>query len=124
MKQTFYICNHCGNIVAMIRDKGIPVHCCHKPMEVISPGTAEASEEKHIPAYEVTGNTVHVKVGSVEHPMTWEHYIEWICLETDRGVQYAHLAPDDKPEASFALCQGDQVRSVSAFCNQHSLWRN
>ena len=72
---------------------------------------------------EVEGNTVHVTVGSVEHPMTDEHFIEWICLETEHGIQYAHLDPNDKPKAKFALCEGDEVRAAWAFCNQHSLWR-
>ena len=123
MKHKFYICNHCGNIIAMIRDKGVPVFCCGEKMNEITSGTMEGSEEKHIPVYEVRDNVVHVTVGSQEHPMTREHYIEWICLETEHGIQYAHLDPDDKPKAKFAICKGDEVRSVCAFCNQHNLWR-
>ena len=92
-------------------------------MQAITPGTTEASEEKHIPVYEIKDDVVHVTVGSVEHPMKEEHYIQWICLETEHGIQYAHLDPDDKPEAKFALCEGDKVRAVYAFCNQHDLWR-
>lgn len=95
MKHKFYICGHCGNIIAMIRDKGVPVWCCGEKMHKITPGTTEASEEKHIPVYGIEGNVVHVTVGSVEHPMTETHYIEWICLETERGIQYAHLDPND-----------------------------
>ena len=91
MKQQFLICKHCGNIVAIIRDKGVPIICCGEKMHEIIPGTTEASGEKHIPVYEMDGNIVHVTVGSVEHPMTQEHYIEWVCLETEHGVQYAHL---------------------------------
>ena len=55
--------------------------------------------------------------------MTQEHYIEWVCLETEHGIQYAHLDPDDKPKAKFSICDGDEVRAVYAFCNQHDLWR-
>ena len=124
MKQKFYICKHCGNIIAMIRDNGVPVFCCGEKMQEITPGTTEASEEKHIPVYEVKNNVVHVTVGSTAHPMTPDHYIEWTCLETERGIQYAHLEPEDKPGAKFALCEGDAVRAVYAFCNQHDLWRN
>ena len=124
MKQTFYSCSHCGNIVAMIRDKGVPIVCCGENMEKLLPGTAEASGEKHIPVYTVEGNTVHVTVGSAEHPMSEAHYIEWICLETEHGIQYAHLSPKDQPKAVFALCEGDEVRAVHAFCNQHDLWKN
>lgn len=123
MKQKFYVCNHCGNMVAMLRNCGVPVYCCSEKMHEIKPGTTEAAGEKHIPVYEVVGSTVHVSVGSVEHPMTGEHYIEWICLETEHGIQYAHLSPDDKPKATFALCSGDEVRAVYAFCNLHDLWK-
>lgn len=123
MKQKFLTCRHCGNIVAMLRDKGVPIHCCGEPMEEIKPGQTDAAEEKHLPQYRIDGSTVHVTVGEVEHPMTKEHYIEWICLETEHGIQYAHLTPEDKPKAKFSLCAGDEVRGVYAFCNQHELWR-
>ena len=123
MKQKFYICRHCGNIIAMICDHGVPVYCCGEKMKAMDPGSQDASQEKHVPVYEVKDGIVHVAVGSVEHPMTPEHYIQWICLETEHGIQYAHLDPDDKPKAKFALCEGDEVRAVCAFCNQHSLWR-
>ncbi len=123
MKQKFYICNHCGNIVAMIRDAGVPLYCCGEKMHQIQPGVTEGAGEKHIPVYEVDGSTVTVRVGSVEHPMTQEHYIEWICLETKNGVQYRVLTPADKPTACFTLCDGDSPVGVYAFCNQHSLWK-
>ena len=123
MKQNFLICRHCGNIVALIRDKGIPIFCCGEQMHKLIPDSIEASGEKHIPVYHVDGNTVHVTVGSVEHPMTIEHYIEWVCLETERGIQYVHLDPGDKPKAKFSICDGDVIRAVYAFCNQHDLWR-
>jgi len=55
--------------------------------------------------------------------MTQEHYIEWVCLETEHGIQYACLDPADKPKAKFSICDGDEVRAVYAFCNQHDLWR-
>ena len=123
MKQKYYVCKHCGNLIAMLRDKGIAIYCCGEKMHELIPGTTEASGEKHIPVYEVRDRTVHVTAGSVEHPMTPEHYIEWICIETEHGVQYAHLSPDDKPKAKFSLCEGDEVQAVYAFCNQHGLWR-
>lgn len=123
MQHKFYICEHCGNLIAMIRDKGVPVYCCGEKMRELRPGATQASPEKHVPVYRVDGGTVHVAVGDVEHPMTEEHYIEWICLETEHVIQYAHLAPSDEPKAKFALCEGDEVRGICAFCDQHELWR-
>ena len=123
MKHKFLICQHCGNIAAVIRDKGVPICCCGEEMQELIPGTTEASGEKHIPVYEVEGDTVRVKVGAEEHPMLEGHYIEWICLETEHGIQYAKLTPKDKPRAVFSICDGDKVRAVYAFCDQHYLWR-
>lgn len=122
MKQRFFICQHCGNIVAMIRDCGVPVYCCGEKMQEIIPGTTDAAQEKHVPVYQVQGNQVTVTVGSVEHPMTPDHYIEWICLQTKQGSQHRKLEPGNPPSACFALCDGDAVEAVYAFCNLHSLW--
>ena len=80
MEQKFYICEHCGNIVAMVRNAGVPVMCCGQKMTEIIPGTTDAAVEKHVPVYEVEGGLVKVKVGSVDHPMLPEHHIEWVSL--------------------------------------------
>ena len=123
MKQVFYRCNYCGNIVAFVKASGVPVVCCGEKMTEIIPGTVEASREKHIPVWSVDGNIVHVSVGSVEHPMLPEHYIEWISIETKQGNQRKELRPGEKPEACFALCEGDEVEAVYAYCNLHGLWK-
>lgn len=123
MEQRFFICTHCGNIIAMVRDKGVPVVCCGEKMKEIIPGTKDAAKEKHVPVYTVEQNKVSVKVGSVEHPMTAEHYIEWISIQTKQGKQRKCLKPGDKPEACFMICDGDEVEAVYAYCNLHSLWK-
>ena len=119
----FYICEHCGNIIAMVRDKGVPVMCCGQKMTEIIPGTTDAAQEKHVPVFEVKDNKVYVTVGAVEHPMLPEHYIEWIALQTSSGNQRKQLKPGDAPKACFALCEGDEVEAVYAYCNLHSLWK-
>ena len=68
MEQKFYICKHCGNIIAKVKDTGVPVICCGEPMSEIIPGTTDAAVEKHVPVWTVENGIVHVKVGSVEHP--------------------------------------------------------
>ncbi len=122
MKQRFLKCNHCGNIVAMVEDKGVPVMCCGQKMAEIIPGTVEASREKHIPVYKVEGNKVFVTIGSVEHPMVAEHYIEWVSLQTKFGNQRKLLSAGNAPTVCFALCEGDEVEAVYAYCNLHGLW--
>lgn len=123
MELKFFRCEHCGNIIEMVEDKGVPVVCCGQRMTELVAGTSDGAREKHVPVYEVKNNIVHVKVGEVAHPMIPEHYIEWIVLQTKNGVQRKELNPGDKPEACFTLCDGDEVESVYAYCNLHGLWK-
>ena len=123
MNVRFFICNHCGNIIAMIKDRGVPIKCCGEIMKEIIAGTGEGAKEKHIPVYHVSGETVTVSVGEAEHPMTAEHYIDWVCMETAEGFQLKKLTPDMSPKVSFPLSKSDKVKSVYAFCNLHSLWK-
>ena len=123
MEQKFYICEHCGNIIAMVKDKGVPVMCCGQKMTRLIPGTTDASVEKHVPTYEVKDGKVYVTVGSVLHPMTEEHYIEWVSLQTKYGNQRKALTPEDEPKVCFSICDGDEVEAVFAYCNLHSLWK-
>ena len=122
MEQKFYICEHCGKMVALVKESGVPVMCCGQKMTEIIPGTTDAAVEKHVPVYTVENNIVHVKVGEVEHPMTPEHFIEWVSIQTNQGNQRKALKPGDQPEICFALCDGDEVEAVYAYCNIHGLW--
>ena len=123
MKQKFFRCKHCGQIIAKVKETNVPVICCGEAMSEIVAGTTDASKEKHVPTYELQGNKVIVKVGEIEHPMTEEHYIEWISLQTKQGNQRKVLSPKDKPEVCFFICDGDEVEAVYAYCNLHDLWK-
>ena len=123
MGMKFYRCSHCGQIVAIVKETGVPVICCGEAMQEIVPGSVDAAVEKHVPVYEVKDNKVIVTVGSTEHPMLPEHYIEWIALETKQGNQRKALKPGEEPKACFALCEGDEVVAVYVYCNLHSLWK-
>ena len=120
-EKKFYICEHCGNIVDVIHDAGVPMMCCGQKMTKIEAGTVEASREKHIPVVTVDGNIVKVEVGSVIHPMVPEHSILWIYLKTDKGGYRKNLEPGKAPEAIFALHDEKPVE-VFAYCNLHGLW--
>ena len=122
MDQKFLICEHCGNIVAAVKESGVSVMCCGQKMKEIIPGSVEASHEKHIPEFVVEGNKVIVTVGSVEHPMLPEHYIEWVSIQTKQGNQRKQLTPGSAPKVCFSLCEGDSVEAVYAYCNLHGLW--
>ena len=118
-----YICETCGNIIEKVNDSGVPVVCCGKPMKELIAGTVDAAREKHIPVYTVEGNKVSVVVGSVEHPMVDVHYIEWIVLETNKGIQRKHLKPGEAPKAEFTLLEGEEVVAVYEHCILHGLWK-
>ena len=118
----FYICRNCGNIVGLIRDAGVPLMCCGQEMRHMIPGETEASAEKHFPTAEREGDLVKVSVGAAAHPMTEEHGIQWVYLQTDRGGQRKALVPGEKPSVSFALMEETPV-SVYAYCNLHGLWK-
>ena len=123
MELKFYKCEICGNMVAMVKQSGAPISCCGQKMTEIVPGTTDAAVEKHVPVFEVKDNKVLVTVGSVAHPMAPEHYIEWIAVQTTAGNQRKTLKPGDEPKACFALCDGEEVEAVYAYCNLHSLWK-
>ena len=119
----FYVCAHCGNIITFVKDSGVPVMCCGEKMQEIIPGTVDAAVEKHLPVVSVEGSQVTVQVGSVEHPMLPEHFIEWIVLETSTGSQMKALTPGEKPQAVFALAEGEKAVAAYAYCNLHGLWK-
>jgi len=124
MEQKFYRCEHCGNIVAKVKISGVPVMCCGEAMKEIIPSSTDASTEKHIPVINVVDNKVYVTIGSTEHPMNEDHYIEWVSLQTKFGNQRKALSPNTPPKVCFALCEGDEIEAVYAYCNLHSLWKN
>ena len=123
MEQKFYICKHCGNIITKLTDSKVPVVCCGENMAELIAGTTDAAIEKHVPVFTVENNIVSVTVGSVEHPMTAEHYIEWIFLQTNKGGQFKHLKPLEKPQTCFSICENEEIEYVYAYCNLHSLWK-
>ena len=121
MKAKFYICRHCGNLVGMVKDAGVPIVCCGEKMEALAPNTVEASSVKHLPVVTVENDTVHVNIGSADHPMLPEHFIEWVYVQTENGGQRKALKPGDAPNVSFRLCD-DKPVAVYAYCNLHGLW--
>ena len=119
----FYICNHCGNIIAYVRDKGVPVVCCGEKMQELVPGTTDGAVEKHLPVITREGEKVTVAVGSVAHPMVEEHWIQWIALETTGGNQRKELHPGDEPKVVFLVPEEDEIVAAYEYCNLHGLWK-
>ncbi|MBP2650541.1 MAG: desulfoferrodoxin [Firmicutes bacterium] len=116
----FYRCSICGNIVEQIKTGGGQLVCCGKPMEKLEANTTDAAVEKHVPVAECKDGKLFVRVGSVEHPMTEAHYIEWIAVADGASTQRISLSPSDKPEATFAA---REKAEIYAYCNLHGLWK-
>ena len=116
----FYKCNHCGNIIVKLLDANVPVSCCGELMNEIKENSTEAATEKHLPVLTRDGNVVNVEVSTVTHPMTPEHWITFIAIETEKGYQIKRLDPTDAPKASFV--EENKVIKVYEYCNLHGLW--
>ncbi|WP_333813012.1 desulfoferrodoxin FeS4 iron-binding domain-containing protein, partial [Muricomes intestini] len=98
----FYRCESCGNLVALLKKGGGEMVCCGQPMTKLSANSTDAAQEKHVPKVTKTeDDRMKVSVGSTLHPMTPEHYIEWIALATDDKVEVRYLKPGDQPVVKF-----------------------
>ena len=118
----FFKCKKCGKIIEIV-NKGCPVVvCCGDEMTELKANTTDGASEKHVPVIEANGNTVTVKVGSAVHPMEADHYIQWIEIETDKGVQRKYLNPGEEPKAVFALAE-EKLLAAYEYCNKHGLWK-
>ena len=122
MEVKFYRCEHCGNIAVKVFDSGVPLVCCGEKMVELVADSQDAALEKHVPDVHIEGNHVHVNIGSVDHPMTPEHYIQFICLVKDASYEVHPLTPSDQPHADFYLGEGEKAVAVYEFCNIHGLW--
>ncbi len=123
-KMEVYKCDICGNIVEICHAGGGTLVCCGKPMSLKTESTADGSTEKHVPYIEKTENGYKVKVGqNAVHPMTPEHYIQWIELITENKIYRKFLNPGEAPEASFILEKDEKLVAAREYCNIHGNWK-
>ena len=121
MSMKFYNCAHCGNVVVKTVDSGVPVVCCGEKMQLLEANTVEASVEKHVPVVtQIRQGELHIEVGSQPHPMTPEHHIAFVCVETDKG--YSITEPKGSPCADICIGQDTPV-AIYEYCNLHGLWK-
>jgi superoxide reductase len=149
----FYRCDKCGNIVALIKSGGGTLTCCGQEMTKLQANSTDAAKEKHVPVLTFESGKLKVIVGSVAHPMTAEHFIEWIALVADNKIEIVHLKPGMQPKAEFAYFIGEDetpfigendeivpnceahpcnfatsIKTTKAvlayaYCNLHGLWK-
>lgn len=116
----FFKCNHCGNIITVIKESGAPISCCGEVMMQLEANSTDAAVEKHVPVITKKDEGIVVTVGSVLHPMQPEHYIEWIVCVSEGKVEFRYLEPGTEPTVEY-----DHVSTgtVYAYCNLHGLWK-
>ena len=119
-KREIYRCSICGNMIEVTNAGVGTLVCCEKPMVRLDGNEADASFEKHVPVVEKMSGGYRVRVGSLSHPMTEGHYIQWIELMTKKKVLRHELTPDDMPEAIFLT--DEEMVCARAYCNLHGLW--
>ena len=100
-KLEIYFCHKCGNLVEVLLNGEGELVCCGEQMHHLQAKKVESEgQEKHIPIFAKNecGNT-EIRVGSVPHPMTDEHYIMFIqCISEDQGKVYTEfLTPNSVP---------------------------
>lgn len=119
----YFLCEICGNLVALIDEGGGELVCCGEPMKELVPKSNDVGTEKHLPVVTKEGNKITVNVGSVEHPMTPEHYIEWISILYNNKTQLVKLEPVSKPTATFTVEEEFEFIEIYSYCNVHGLWK-
>ncbi|MCQ2244220.1 MAG: desulfoferrodoxin [Bacteroidaceae bacterium] len=122
MEERFFFCNACGNLFIAAIASGVIPYCCGDEMEMLKPNTTDGNTEKHLPVVSrKSDHSLMVRIGFEPHPMTSQHNIRFICLETDTEVIVRYLKEDDPPEACIRF-SGTPV-AVYSYCNIHGLWR-
>lgn len=122
MDVKFYKCEHCGNIAVKVYDAGVPLFCCGEKMVELVPDTVDAATEKHVPFITREESHIHVNIGEVDHPMLEEHWIEFICLVTNKGYEIHPLHAGEAPATDFYVADGIEPLKVYEYCNLHGLW--
>ena len=123
MEERFYSCGTCGNLLFATIASGITPHCCGEEMILLQANQEEeGNADKHMPVVDEVGCCLlRITVGTQPHPMTEEHCIRFICVETTLGTIIRYLDCDDTPSV-IIQCNG-RPKAVYAYCNLHALWK-
>ncbi|MEO0234320.1 MAG: desulfoferrodoxin family protein [candidate division WOR-3 bacterium] len=121
IKKDILRCSVCNNIVEVLREGDGEIICCGKVMFKEEVKNKDEGMEKHLPLIKEKNGFFEISVGEVEHPMTKEHHIEWIEINTDKESIKKFFNINEKP--IYTLSKSYKIKSVRAYCNIHGLWR-
>ena len=91
----FYVCPICGNVITAMGE--LVVHCCGVKLPALE---AEAPEAEHTIRVERIENEYYVRM---EHEMTKDHYITFLCYVTSDECQLRKLYPEQAAEVRFPI---------------------
>lgn len=118
-----YKCEACGNIVEVMHGAAGKLVCCGEGMSLYTENTVEAAVEKHKPVVTRTSDGYEVVVGSVLHPMSTEHFIEWVELIVGDKVFTKFFKEGEEPKVTFKT-ESDENVYARAYCNLHGHWKS
>ncbi|HAF07987.1 MAG: desulfoferrodoxin family protein [bacterium] len=121
IKKDILKCTNCKNVVEILRKGDGELFCCGKPMVKEESKNNDNGVEKHLPVIKEKETYFEIAVGEVEHPMTSEHHIEWVEVNTDKESIKKFFNVNEKPV--FNIPKNHKVKNVRAYCNIHGLWR-
>ena len=113
-------CFKCNAIVRVIEDcncDNCGIVCCGEKMKALTANSTDGAVEKHVPTYEIKGDSIEVVVNHVMDP---DHYIEWISASTEDEEYVKYLNPGEEAKAVFKYKKGMILYS---YCNKHLLWK-
>ena len=57
---------------------------------------------------------------TVSHPMRKDHYISFLAVMSNQGLQMVKLYPEGNAQARFKI---DRTDSLYGYCNRHGLFK-
>ena len=115
----FYKCSKCSGILFKLKSSNNKISCCNEEIQEVSVNNIDHSNEKHLPQISFSNNLMNVSIGSITHPMTTDHLIEWVFVEYGNGGEFVYL--NSEPFVTINVL-GKVVKNVYSYCNQHGLW--
>jgi superoxide reductase len=132
VKFGIYKCNICGNVVQVFEAGAGELICCGEEMELLSTQYEENEiGEKHVPVIDTvhegceTGVCTEATYVSLnKHPMTKEHYIQFIEVmnQEKNEIRIKFFKPEETPVYNITgFCEKPFALEL---CNVHGLWRS
>ena len=121
-KFQIFKCGNCGSLIEIVEEckcNDCGIKCCGEMMTEEKINGDPNIDIKHLPIYERVEDEIVVNVGKEKHPMTKDHYIEWIAVVSENRINKVKLYPEQDIEIRFKYIPGS---NIYAYCNKHGLW--